>query len=111
MDLLSISASITAILQLTGTVIGYIKNAKGASEDRNRILAEVASVHYLLYQLKDQSEESQSDKYSVTLKSLSSPNGPLIQFKQALERLSSKLQPAGGGWKDRTGFDVAFAER
>ena len=52
-DPLSISASIIAILQLSGTVITYLSAVKGASKDRQRLLIEVSAVRGLLSSLKD----------------------------------------------------------
>src|SRR5208282_5429659 len=95
-DPLSITASIIAILQLSATVIQYINDTKGSGDDRNRILIEIASTQGFLYALKDKEERSRcGDEVVQTMKSLSLPNGPLEQFKQALERLVSKLEPEG----------------
>jgi hypothetical protein len=58
-DPLSISASIIAVLQLSGTIIEYLNDVKGASEDRYRLLNEVASISGLLYFLKDRATQSQ----------------------------------------------------
>ncbi|KAI9876330.1 MAG: hypothetical protein M1830_006749 [Pleopsidium flavum] len=99
MDPLSISASIVALLTLTGTVVQYLNSAKGASEDRQNILLEISSVSGLLYQLRDLAERTEwEDSWSKTLKSLSVPKGPLEQFKKVLEILASKLKPVVG-WK------------
>ena len=98
MDPLSISASITALLQLTSTVIQYLNGVKGAPEDRRRILSELASVNGILFILQHQADQAkQGDQWSSTLQSLSGPEGPLDQFRTSLERLSSKLaSPATG---------------
>ncbi|KAH0537544.1 hypothetical protein FGG08_005679 [Glutinoglossum americanum] len=96
-DTLGISASITAILQLTRTVVHYLHEVKGASEDRQRILVEVASVSGILFNLKDLAERKQlEDSWSVMIKSLNIPNGPIEQFKLALQRLASNLAPVDG---------------
>lgn len=98
-DPLSISASIIAVLQLSGTVIEYLNDVKGASEDRYRLLNEVTSISGLLYFLKDRATQSQyGDSWSTTLASLNTPKGPLEQFKSALERLTLKLAPVEG-WR------------
>ena len=97
MDPLSISASITALLQLTGTVIQYLNCVKGAPEDRQRLLLELCNVSSMLYVLEDQaSQAQQGDLWSSTLLSLNGPNGPIEQFKTALERLEKKLRPVEG---------------
>jgi|ERR1700722_9294347 hypothetical protein len=98
-DPLGISASIIAVLQLSGTVIEYLNDVKGASEDRHRILNEVACISGLLYFLKDRATQSQyGHSWSMTLASLNTPKGPLEQFKSALERLIFKLAPVEG-WR------------
>ncbi len=100
MDPLSISASITALLQLTSTVIQYMNEVKGTPEDRRRILSELASVNGVLFILQDQADQAkQGDQWSSTFLSLSVAEGPLDQFRRALERLSSKLAPPATGLK------------
>ena len=97
MDPLSISASISTVLQLTGTVIQYLNLVKGAPEDRQRLLLELCNVSSILYILEDQaSQAQQGDAWSSTLLSLNGPNGPIKQFKTALERLEVKLRPVEG---------------
>ena len=86
-------ASLNTLIELTGTVIGYINDTKGASEDRKKVFDELSSTHYLLFLLKDRAEASE---WADTLKSLDMPNGPFEQFKSALELLTSKLKPAKG---------------
>jgi hypothetical protein len=43
MDPLSITASIAAILQLSGTVVRYLSEVKSATSGRQKILSEVVS--------------------------------------------------------------------
>lgn len=95
MDSLSLSASITALLQLTSKVVKYVNDVKGAAEDRGRILSELASVNNTLFVLQDHADRAkqQDDQWSSTFQSLNVPEGPLEQFRRALERLSSKLAP------------------
>lgn len=100
MDPLSISASIAALLQLTSTVIQYLNGVKGAPEDRRMLLSELASVTGFLFILQDQADQAkQGDQWSSTLQSLNVPEGPLDQFRRALERLSSKLASPATGLK------------
>lgn len=99
MDPLSVSASIVALLQLTGTVVQYLNSVRGASEDRQKILLEISSVSGLLYRLGDLAEQIEGgDSWYKTLKSLAVPQGPLEQFKTVLEILAAKLKPVDG-WK------------
>ena len=100
MDPLSITASITALLQLTSTVIQYVNGVRGAAEDRGRILSELAGVNSILLILQDEADRAeQDDQWSSTFESLNRPGGPLEQFRMALERLSSKLAPSATGLK------------
>ena len=100
MDPLSISASITALLQLTSTVILYLNRVKGAPEDRRTILSELASVSGFLYVLQDQADQAKKgNQWSSTLQSLNVPEGPLVQLQRALERLSSRLASPTTGLK------------
>ena len=59
MDPLSISASIIAVLQLTGTVIRYLNDIGNALEDRKVILLELHSIQGMLYTLHDQAIQIQ----------------------------------------------------
>ena len=88
------SASLTALLQLSSTVIQYVVAVKGAPEDRGRILSELATVNSILFILQEQADQAkQEDEWSSTLRSLNVPEGPLDLFRRALERLSAKLGP------------------
>lgn len=93
-DPLSISASIIAVLQMTGTVIQYLNDVKGASDDVRSILIEISNTSGLLYSLRDPVAVDES--WLTTVKSLAAPSGPLEQFKSALEDLIVKLSPAVG---------------
>ncbi len=108
-DPLSISGSIIAVLQLSATVIGYLNDVKGASEDRHRLLNEIISISGLLYFLKDRATQTQhGDSWSITLASLNAPKGLLEQFKSALERLTLKLAPVEGWRKARKALAWPF---
>jgi hypothetical protein len=102
MDLLSISASIAALLSLTSTVVQYLAAVKGASKESRKVLVEVSSVSGLLYQLKDLAErEREGETSSRTVRLLSEPRGPLEQLQTALNELASKLTPVAGWEKPR----------
>ena len=94
MDPLSVSASITVLLQLSSAVIQYLNGVKGASEDRGSILSQLASVHSILLILQDQADQAKYDiEWASTLETLNLSKGPLEQFRSSLERLSAKLAP------------------
>lgn len=96
MDPFSLTANIIAVLQLCGTVIGYLSDVKDASKDCYSILLEVSSVTGLLYALRDLIDRDIGDGYLDVARSLAVPYGPLDQFKTTLEKLSKQLQPATG---------------
>jgi hypothetical protein len=93
-DPLSISGSIIAVLRMTGTVIQYLNNVKGASDDVRSILIEISNTSGLLYSLRDLVAIDES--WLTTVKTLAAPSGPLEQFKSSLEYLIAKLSPAVG---------------
>ena len=100
MDPLSISASITALLQLTSTIIQYLNGVKGAPEERRTIFSELAGVNEILLILQDEADQAkQGDQWCSTLHSLNVPDGPLDQFRKALERLASKFASSATGLK------------
>ncbi|KAL9077023.1 MAG: hypothetical protein Q9161_000656 [Pseudevernia consocians] len=95
MDPLSISASIVALVQLTGMVIEYLHGVKGASEDRQNILSELTSVSSMLFILQDRVDQ-QEDSWPLTLKLLNGSEGLLAQLRTSLGILLSKLSPVKG---------------
>ena len=103
MDPLSVSASIIAILQMTGHVIQYINGVRGSPTERERFNTELVGINNILIQLQGPAEEAEqaaelrkTDRWSETLQSLNQPNGPLKQLEQVLRTLESKLAPACG---------------
>jgi hypothetical protein len=111
-DPLSVSASIVAVLQLTGTVVQYLNDVKEAPKDRQTILSELSELSAasgILYLLRDFAERPQyGDAWSVTIRSLNVPNGPLDQFKLAFELLTTKLAPVDGLKKMRKALAWPF---
>lgn len=96
MDPLSVTASIIAVLQLTSTVINYLINAKDASKDQARCATEASNIYHLLTNLKYRLEEAKSENASwhTAVRSLAVANGPLDQYKSALDQLQSKVATA-----------------
>jgi hypothetical protein len=96
-DPLSITASIIAILQLTSSVIEYLRAVCDARKDRVALLFEASGLHELLLALQNCVEESNAeDPWFTEVRKLGVGGGPLNQFKSHLERLVSKLGPAEG---------------
>ncbi|OCK74174.1 hypothetical protein K432DRAFT_438081, partial [Lepidopterella palustris CBS 459.81] len=97
MDPLSVTASIIAVLQLSATVLGYLNDVKDASKDRTQCALEMLNLCGLLYKLRDHVDTGDpSQPWYTAVGALAAPNGPLHQFKQALEALQSKMTDGGG---------------
>lgn len=108
MDPLSVTASIIAILQLSGKVLGYLNDVKDASKDRAKCAIEAANLNSLLTALRFRLEEgSPGTPWYTALQALAIENGPLDQFKQALEQLQRKMT---GGSKMRKAGDALIWE-
>ena len=98
MDPLSIFTSIAALLQITSSFLKYLNGVKGASEDRGRILSELANGNSILLILRDQAYQARYGEGSaLTLQSLDPSlelsKEPLEQLRSTLERLAAKIAP------------------
>ena len=97
MDPLSLAASITALLQLTATVVGYLNDVKDASKDRAKVTIEVANVLGLLTCLQYRVKDAKSDDaWYDAIRVIGAKDGALEQYHSALEQLASKLAPGKG---------------
>jgi hypothetical protein len=96
MDPLSVTASIIAVLQLSTEVLGYLNDVKDASKDRAKCAVEASNVHSLLINLRFRLEEGNADApWYTAIRALGVENGPLDQFKQALEALQTQMTSRG----------------
>jgi hypothetical protein len=96
MDPLSVTASIIAILQLSGKVLTYLNDVKDASQDRARCAIEASNLHSLLFNLRFHLEKGVLDQsWYTAVRALAVENGPLDQFKEALEMLQAKMTDRG----------------
>ncbi|EDU40458.1 ankyrin repeat domain containing protein [Pyrenophora tritici-repentis Pt-1C-BFP] len=96
MDPLSVTASIIAVLQLSGKVLGYLNDVNDASKDRARCAVEASNAHSLLTNLRFRLEEGSVDApWHTAIRALGVENGPLDQYKQALEVLQTKMTDGG----------------
>jgi hypothetical protein len=91
-----LAASIIAILQLSETVVGYIRETVGAPAEQKKLAHEIVSTKNVLSEL-----ESKVDKpeWKATMDCLSAPEGPLEQLKSLLKELETKLTPKNAGGK------------
>ena len=93
MDPLSITASVIAILQLTGEVIKYLSDVADAPKECQQCTIEASNLHNLLINLRYRLEQGQTgDPWFTAIRTLNVENGPLDQYKQALEQLRSKMK-------------------
>jgi hypothetical protein len=96
MDPLSVTASIIAVLQLSAKVLAYLNDVKDASKDRAQCEIETSNLYSLLVNLRCRLEESSaSQPWHTAVRALAVENGPLDQFKQALEALQAKMIDSG----------------
>ena len=92
MDPLSITASIIAVLQLSAKVLAYLNDVKDAPKDRAQCAIETSNLYNLLFNLRVRVEEGDPMKpWYTAVRALAVENGPLDQFKQALETLQTKM--------------------
>lgn len=104
MDPLSITASIIAVIQLTGTVVsavyGYRKDVKNAPEDAARIIQDLIGLSQILEKLLQMIEQEKSARATrlSSVEGLFKPDGPLESCQETLQRLDAKLQPEDG-WR------------
>ncbi|KAF2010542.1 hypothetical protein BU24DRAFT_414117 [Aaosphaeria arxii CBS 175.79] len=103
MDPIKITTSITAILADTQTVLGYLKDAKDAPEERKRYTAEIINLRTLLFDIEDHVKWADITQLGYTaVQALTVKDGPLDQFKQALEMMQGDRQGREGDtlvWK------------
>ncbi|KAI3316926.1 hypothetical protein HD806DRAFT_527486 [Xylariaceae sp. AK1471] len=100
MEPLSATASIIAVLQLTGVVVNYLNTVKNASKDQKRCAIEASNLFALLTKLKYLLEEATpTDHLYATAREIITENGILDQYKAALERLVAKVVPKDGARK------------
>ena len=96
-DPLSVTASITAVLQVARCVVKYLSDLRDASTACNRILVEISSIAGFLSTIKGLVDEAESGEvWLATVASLNAPNGPLAQFESALARVRTRLEPVVG---------------
>ena len=97
MDGLSAAASIIAVLQLTSAVIRYLNDIKNAPKDCQQCTIETSNLQSLLITLRYRLDQGQADDpWFTAVRALNIENGPLDQFKQALEQLLSRVERQDG---------------
>jgi hypothetical protein len=93
MDGLSAAASVIAVLQLTVSVIGYLNDVQNASKECRQCTIEVSNLQSLLINFRYRLEQSRDDApWFTAIRAIYVENGPLDQYKQALEQLLSMVE-------------------
>jgi len=104
MDPLSVTASIIAVIQLTGSVVSavysYRTDVKNAPEDAAKIIEGLTALSHVLEKLLQMVETERNTKVTrlASLEGLLKPDGPIESCQKTLERLNAKLQPEKG-WR------------
>lgn len=94
MDPLSVTASIIAVLQTTSSLVCYINDLRKASHEQAKTAIEASNLCSLLTNLRFQIDESPcTTPWFEQVRSLSAPNGPLDQYKVALEHVADAVLP------------------
>lgn len=97
MDPLSLTASVIAILQLTGEVIKYLHDVQDAPKECQQCAIEASNLLSLLTNLRYRLEQAtNNDPWYTAVRALNVENGPLDQYKQALEQLQSRVETRDG---------------
>lgn len=92
MDPLSVNASIIAIIQLTSAIIGSLNNLKDTTNDPAQCAIEISNVTNLLVRLMSRLDEASSnDPWYTEVQTLVAIDGPIDQYKSALEQLQSNF--------------------
>ncbi|MCJ1247069.1 hypothetical protein MMC30_004280 [Trapelia coarctata] len=102
MDGLSVAASVISVLQLTlqltSAVIGYLNDVKDAPKECQQCTIEISNLQSLLITLRYRLQQGKADDpWFTSVRALNIENGPLDQFKQALEQLLSRVEIQDGG--------------
>ena len=104
MDPLSITASIIAVIQLTGSIVSavysYRRGIKNAPEGAVKIIQDLTGLSQVLEELLQLIERERSNKTSrlTSLEGLVGPDGPLESCQKTLQTLNRLLQPENG-WR------------
>ncbi|KFY32072.1 hypothetical protein V493_00539 [Pseudogymnoascus sp. VKM F-4281 (FW-2241)] len=109
MDPLSLTLSIVAVVQLTGAIIGCLNDLKETSSDRAQCSIEISNVSNLLVRLIYRLDEgSSNDGWYVEMQALAAANGPIDQYRSALEQLKSKFTSGASSKLKKIGIAVSW---
>ncbi|OCL01945.1 hypothetical protein AOQ84DRAFT_305678 [Glonium stellatum] len=94
MDGLSAAASIITVVQIAGAVITYLSDVKDAPKECKTCRIEASFSNALLLRLEDHLSGSNStEPWFADVQALTRKDGPLDQYRLALEGLLAKIEP------------------
>ncbi|KAI9782990.1 MAG: hypothetical protein M1816_001650 [Peltula sp. TS41687] len=97
MDPLSVTASIIAIIKLTSEVIDYLTDVRVASKESARCALEASNLNSLLVDLRFRLDGSSSNEpWHTAVRALGGKDGPIDQYRHALEQLQRKVRTGDG---------------
>jgi hypothetical protein len=94
MDGLGAAASVIAVFQLAGGVITYLNDVKDAPKECRKCMIEISNLNTLLLRLNlHLSESGSGEPWYQEVDALAVKDGPLGQYKLALQHLLVKVDP------------------
>src|SRR5947207_1218874 len=84
-------AGIGSLIQLSETVLSYVRKTAGANEEKKALLLEISATNILLRELQ---RKAKAPEWEKTLESLQKPDGPLEVYRSALKSAEEKLEPS-----------------
>ena len=91
-DMVGLSLS---IVQVCGSIAGYVKGVYDAPESYRKIQAEMDIVTELMKSLHSKGAEREAETWAECTKLLIAPEGPLTCLHRLLLEVGSKVKPAG----------------
>jgi len=91
-------ASLAQLIDVASKTLRFLNNIKNAPKDRAQVAQEASLLLALLTSLRYRLEEADAqDCWVQGVLTLGMANGPLDQFKDALESLATRLHSSGTG--------------
>ncbi len=94
---LGLVASVVQLIIATTKAVGYVNDVKNAPKERAKLARETTSLLALLTNLRYMLEEADTtEAWFSGIRTLGVENGPLDQYKEAMEELAMKICPENG---------------
>ena len=97
-SVIGLIASLAQLIDVAGKTLRYVNNVKNAPKARAQVAREASLLLALLTSLRYRLEDTDAQGCWVQgVLTLGMANGPLDQFKEALESLATRLHSSGTG--------------